>query len=174
MAKRRGTRPKQGSSGPRRERQRGAANGQEVPKSKPPSSNPPLMPMIARVPNGSRMVFPNDHARAIVELLRPASPDLARRWLAALLLVPAGERLGLVEAVERSIVAEYGGALRAGDGPASSPTGERTADTATPLDDKVDNKVGEPRTLRVARPPVQRDGYVEQVFTEYEVQRSDG
>ncbi len=53
--------------------------------------------------------LPDDHARMLVELLRPAGPELARRWVAALLLVPEGEREGVVSAVERSIVEEYGG-----------------------------------------------------------------
>ncbi len=46
----------------------------------------------------------------IIELLREGTPDLARRWLAALLLVPAGERAGVVAAVESSIVREYASA----------------------------------------------------------------
>lgn len=36
-------------------------------------------------------------------------PELARRWLAALALVPEGERAAVVEAVERQIAAEYAG-----------------------------------------------------------------
>ncbi|MCC6230448.1 MAG: hypothetical protein IT432_14640 [Phycisphaerales bacterium] len=43
----------------------------------------------------------------LVELLRPATPELARRWLAALLLVPESERAGVVAAVERQIIATY-------------------------------------------------------------------
>ncbi len=53
------------------------------------------------------MPLPNDHVRAMIELLREGTPDLARRWLAALLLVPANERAGVVAAVEASIVKEY-------------------------------------------------------------------
>lgn len=51
--------------------------------------------------------LPNDHVRAIIELLRPATPDLGRRWLAALLLVPEAERAAVVEAVEGRIFEQY-------------------------------------------------------------------
>ena len=44
----------------------------------------------------------------LIELLRPAGPELARRWLAALTVVPEHERQAVVEAVERKIHAEYG------------------------------------------------------------------
>lgn len=119
-------------------------------------------------PDGSPAIFPSDHARAIVELLRPASPDLARRWLAALLIVPAGERIGVVEAVERSIVREYGGAG------GTVGVGARLEESHGPLAgiDRSDDET-EARRVRVAGQPVQREGYVEQVFTEYEV-RPDG
>jgi hypothetical protein len=45
----------------------------------------------------------------LIELMRPVGPELARRWLAALTLVPEHDRPGVVEAVERQIVREYGG-----------------------------------------------------------------
>lgn len=44
----------------------------------------------------------------LTELLQPTGPDLARRWLAALMLVPREEREAVVSEVERSIVEEYG------------------------------------------------------------------
>lgn len=44
----------------------------------------------------------------IVELLRPAGPDLARRWLAALLLVDISEREAVVSSIERQIAETYG------------------------------------------------------------------
>jgi len=44
----------------------------------------------------------------LIELLKPAGPDLARRWLAPLMLVPHAEREAVVAEVERSIVSEYG------------------------------------------------------------------
>lgn len=43
----------------------------------------------------------------LIELLRPAGPDLARRWVAALTLVPEHERERVVRAVERQIHAEF-------------------------------------------------------------------
>lgn len=45
----------------------------------------------------------------LVELLRGSGVELGRRWLAALLLVPEGERAAVVESVRRKIVEEYGG-----------------------------------------------------------------
>ncbi len=42
-------------------------------------------------------------------------PELARRWVAALMLVPEADRESVVEAVERRIVEEYAG----GDGGSS-------------------------------------------------------
>ncbi|MEO1583017.1 MAG: hypothetical protein AAFR96_00410 [Planctomycetota bacterium] len=44
----------------------------------------------------------------MIEMLRPAGPELARRWLAILTVVPEHERAGVVEAVERSVHAEFG------------------------------------------------------------------
>ncbi len=41
------------------------------------------------------------------ELLKPAGPELARRWLAALLLVPDAEREAVVSAVEAQILDEF-------------------------------------------------------------------
>ncbi len=65
----------------------------------PESSTPP--------PAASPTLLPNDHVRMLVELLRPCGPELARRWLAALMLVPPDQRKGVVEAVEQQIVREY-------------------------------------------------------------------
>jgi hypothetical protein len=53
------------------------------------------------------MPSPNDHARMIVELLQPCGMDLARRWLAALLVVPQDERESVVEAIEARVVSLY-------------------------------------------------------------------
>ena len=58
-------------------------------------------------PAASGPLSPNDHVRMLIELLKPAGPELARRWLAALLLVPESEREAVVDAVERQIVGEY-------------------------------------------------------------------
>lgn len=44
----------------------------------------------------------------LVELLKPAGPELARRWVAALLLAPPEERDAIVEAVEAKLFEEFG------------------------------------------------------------------
>jgi hypothetical protein len=74
----------------------------------------------------------------VIELMQPAGPDLARRWLAALLLVPREEREATVAAVEARVNALY--PMRAVD------RGEE---------------------LEVVHAPVQREGYVEEVRTTY-------
>jgi hypothetical protein len=43
----------------------------------------------------------------LVELLKPRSVELARRWVAALMLAPEDEREAIVEEVERRLVHEY-------------------------------------------------------------------
>lgn len=53
-------------------------------------------------------MLPCDHLAMLTELLRPMGPELGRRWLAALLLVPEEEREALVSAMEEQIVREYG------------------------------------------------------------------
>lgn len=52
--------------------------------------------------------MPNDHVRMLVELLRPVGPELARRWLAALLLVPEGDRAAVVRTIEEHLAGLYG------------------------------------------------------------------
>lgn len=84
----------------------------------------------------------------LVELLRPGSIDLARRWVAALLLVPENEREGVVASVERRIVEVYDRPDAAGE--------------------------GEEREIVVRYPAVQRDGYVEEVVKRYEVKDGNG
>jgi hypothetical protein len=76
----------------------------------------------------------------LVELLKPAGPDLARRWLAALLLVDREDRPALVAEIEKRVASVY-----RKDAPADG------------------------RQVEVVYPPVQREGYVEQVTTTYEV-----
>lgn len=93
------------------------------------------------------MPSPTDHLRMLVELLRPGSIDLARRWVAALLLVPEHEREGVVASVERRIVEVY-------DRP----------DAAGEADE---------REIVVRYPAVQRDGYVEEVVKRYEVKEGN-
>jgi hypothetical protein len=73
--------------------------------------------------------------------------ELARRWVAALLMVPAEERAVVVEAVEDRIVETYG--TPAGDAPAE-------------------------RLVHVREPPAQREGYVEEVIRTYGVAEGGG
>lgn len=81
----------------------------------------------------------------LVELLQPAGPDLARRWLAALLSIPRDERLTAVEAIEHRIATLYA-------------QHDDTLDAAT-----------EPgnREFHVISPPTQHDGYTEHTETTY-------
>jgi len=58
--------------------------------------------------NGSPTLSPADHVTLMVELLRPMTPELARRWVAALMRVPAAERGALVESIERRVDEVYG------------------------------------------------------------------
>lgn len=81
----------------------------------------------------------------LTELLKPGGVELARRWLAALLVVPAAEREEVVRMVEAQIVAEY-------DLPR----------------DEAD------REMVVRYPAVQREGYVEEVVKTYEVKKTNG
>jgi hypothetical protein len=80
----------------------------------------------------------------LIELLRPCGAELSRRWLAALSQVPEAEREALVAEVERRVVRAYG------RGDAGSQAKE----------------------ILVVSPPMQRDGYVEEVHTIYEVTRA--
>ncbi len=77
----------------------------------------------------------------LIELLQPTGPDLARRWLAALLLVPRDERQSVVESVERRIASMF----------------DPDAPLASTDDEEID----------IVFPPVQRQGYVEQTHKTY-------
>lgn len=72
--------------------------------------------------------------------------ELARRWLAALMLVPMHERAEVVHAVEREISRTYGAANE------SIPS--QTANDSA--------------AWSVHHPPVQKDGYVEEIVKTYE------
>ncbi|CAG0956125.1 hypothetical protein PHYC_00474 [Phycisphaerales bacterium] len=72
--------------------------------------------------------------RTLIELLQPAGPALARRWLAALLHIDRAQRGAVVEEFERRV-------------------------GIVPNADRLD----------IVHPPVQRDGYVEQVTTTYAI-----
>lgn len=61
------------------------------------------MPPIASAP-----LSPNEHLAMLIEMMQPSGAELARRWLAALTVVPREERESVVSAVERQIIAEYG------------------------------------------------------------------
>jgi len=67
----------------------------------------PTHPKSSHEQSESPTLLPNDHITMLVEILRPMGPELARRWLAALLLVPPDERQSVVDAIEEQIVREY-------------------------------------------------------------------
>ena len=81
----------------------------------------------------------------LIELMKVGNMDLARRWLATLMLVPAEERESVVEAVEGRIVEVY----------------DRADGRGAPGD----------REIVVRYPAVQREGYVEEVVKTYEVRK---
>ena len=58
-------------------------------------------------PGPSGTLSPSDHLRLLVDLLKPVGPEIARRWVAALVLVPEEERLAVIESVEAEIVRQY-------------------------------------------------------------------
>lgn len=78
----------------------------------------------------------------LTELLRPAGAELARRWLAALLIAPQDEREEIVEAIESRMVSVYG----------SGGSHDGAADGTL---------------LHVAGERIQKDGFVEQVVRSY-------
>jgi len=88
----------------------------------------------------------------LVELLRPAGAELARRWLACLLLAPEGERRAIVEAVEARVAEQYGPAADEGQ-----------ADNAQ----SSDPQPGDPPPGDTQPGDARREGYVEQVVTTY-------
>ena len=59
-------------------------------------------------PAASAELSPSDHVRMLVDLLQPTGPDLARRWLAALSMVPKDEREDVIQSVEAEILKQYG------------------------------------------------------------------
>lgn len=78
-----------------------AAIGQTV-EGKGPAARGDTLPPLASAP-----LSPGEHLSILVEMMRPTGPELARRWLAALTLVPGEQREAVVAAVERQIVAEF-------------------------------------------------------------------
>ncbi|MDX2017818.1 MAG: hypothetical protein SFY95_09320 [Planctomycetota bacterium] len=93
------------------------------------------------------MLSPNDHLRLLVELMQPAGPELARRWLAALMLVPRDERERVIASIEARLVQVYGPAAAQ---PVEAPEGPAFASALTLVDE-----------------PLQRDGYIEQRRVEF-------
>jgi len=75
----------------------------------------------------------------LIELLKQETPELARRWVAALLLAPESEREGIVDSVEARFVELY-------------------ASSEDPDDQPI---------LSVTSDPAQRDGYTETVTRDY-------
>ncbi len=89
----------------------------------------------------------------LVELLQPLGPELVRRWVAALLMVPRDQREGVVAAVEARIAELYEHSWRAGEAAAADVLARPDID---------------PPQVTVVHPPTQRDGFVEQVITTYD------
>ena len=58
-------------------------------------------------PAASHELSPNDHMTLMLELCKPESMTLVRRWVAALMLVPEDQRESIVQAVESQIVADF-------------------------------------------------------------------
>ena len=65
-------------------------------------------PGAALPPIGSDPLLPNEHMRMLIEMMRPTGPELSRRWLAALMLVPRDQREAVVASVEQRVVEEFG------------------------------------------------------------------
>jgi len=57
--------------------------------------------------NESQKLSPNDHLMMLLELCKPESMELVRRWVAALMLVPEDQRESIVQAVEKQIVTDF-------------------------------------------------------------------
>lgn len=121
-----------------------------------------LLRLKAEPGTGSRLV-PGDHVRLLIELLRPLTPEIARRWLSALLLVPAEEREAVVSRVQAAIVESYSGTSALAE-PLAPASGRRTdvVFPSIPADDQA-----EERQIHVVFPAKQRDGFVEQVVKTY-------
>lgn len=90
-------------------------------------------------PVRSRELYPNDHLRMLIELLKQDTPELARRWVAALLLAPAEEHTEIVNSVEQRLVELY-------------------ASSADPDDQPI---------VSLTSSAEQRDGYTETVTRDY-------
>lgn len=87
----------------------------------------------------------------LVELLKPLGPELSRRWLATLLAVPGSEREKVVAAIEARVAQAYAGRIPESAGKATAKRGRQRG-----------------KSLDVVQPPVQREGYTEQIVTTYD------
>ncbi|MEO1277915.1 MAG: hypothetical protein AAFV77_03050 [Planctomycetota bacterium] len=76
----------------------------------------------------------------LVEILRPAGAELARRWIACLMLAPEVEREAIVRSVEQRMAELY-----------------------------LSNETQSERTVNVEHPPEQREGFIEQKVSTYAV-----
>lgn len=109
-----------------------------------PTRPRPLLSVSSQDRASRNAPSPNDQMRTLIELLRRGGPELGRRWLAALMLVDAAEREGVVAEIERTFAARY-------------PRGPRGAETD-----------GSRLSVTMVHPPQRRAGYIEQKETTYE------
>lgn len=121
-----------------------------------PEAKAPLL-ASGSAPAHSQTLSPNDHVKAIIDLLRQGSPELARRWLAALLIVPDNERESVVSAIEQRVSELY---------PLHAP--ENSTIDADEARAGISGQ-RDPRQVRVVSPPAQRAGFVEQIIRTYDV-----
>lgn len=84
-------------------------------------------------------------------MLRPGGIDLARRWVAALMLAPESDRPAIVAEVERRLVTMY-----------AEPMIERAAEN-----DDAEAESDNAPVVHVVVPPVQKAGYIEEVERAY-------
>lgn len=96
----------------------------------------------------------------MVELMKPLTPALARRWLAALLQVPEEERALLVARVEKAIVETY-----ASTSPASEAI--RLPEAEITLPHIPPDEQAEERLIHVVHPPRAGEGHTEQIIRTY-------
>lgn len=104
-----GSDPQQVAKRPPKSHAKPTATAPSFPKgaTPPPPAPPPPLLAPANAHDASPTLSPNDHLRLLLELLRPAGAELARRWLAALLMAPREEREAIVQAIELRMLETY-------------------------------------------------------------------
>lgn len=102
----------------------------------------------------SSTVSQGDHVRLLVELLQPLGPELARRWVAALMMVDREDREAMVSAIERKVVENYGPHAK---------TPARSAESTAVAEGHA------PREITLVHPPRRDSEYIERIETTYEV-----